>query len=143
MSDRVLIEALAIIAVMALAAGVGLACGESSTPAKQHAPRDGNDKVLSWGVIFNPSPRVVKVGGGIGYCVGDPRPRITKPDVAYEGGDAYIRLEVDIPPHRRSKGELCPGKELLITRTIVLRRELADLDLYDSGFEPPEQVWHR
>jgi hypothetical protein len=141
-----------------LAAGamfLGSACGETSSAGKASHLQAEDPRSFKWGVIFNPSPRVIKVGGGVGYCVGDPKPRIAKPDIKYQGDEVYIALELKKPPKPPRKRpqlfpkgktpvvEGCAGVELLVTRKLTLRRNLSDLTIYDSGVEPPEQVWPR
>ena len=122
-----------------------MACGDSSPADGTGVAVEGrDDNSFNWGVIFNPTLRTIKIGSGVGYCVGDPRPRIMRPDIKYRGDDVYIRLELKRPPPSRpSRNGPCRGVELLVTRTINLRRDLSDLRLYDSGVEPPELRWPR
>src|SRR5262245_39304688 len=80
------------------------ACGASSSANRAGVVegRDGNS--FNWGVIFTPAPRTVKIGSSVGYCMGDPRPRIEKPAIEYRGEDVYIRLELKVPaPRQRRK----------------------------------------
>ena len=129
----------AIAAILLLA----MACGDSSSADKSSTVEKGADKAFRWGVIFAPSPRTVKIGGGADYCEGDPRPRIARPDIEYRGNKAvYIKLELKSPDRPKSK-KLCLDSELLVTRKITLRRDLSDVKLYDSGVEPPELRWPR
>jgi len=114
------------------------ACGGSSESSRQVASRGEGFEILKWAVLSEPGPKQVRVGGEVAYCVGDPRPKIVRPDMSYNGGDLNIKLEVRMFPHRE---EVCAGKELLLSRAISLSRELSELKLYDSGFEPPRQVW--
>ena len=74
------------------------------------------------------------------YCAGYPHPTIRSPEILYRGNDVYIKLKVKWPD-RPSKGDLCLGSELLIMRTIVLRKDLEYVNVYDSGVEPPELRW--
>jgi hypothetical protein len=97
---------------------------------------------LNWVVLFTPTAKRVKIGGEIGYCTGDPRPKILKPDMTYDDDNVSIKLEARVFPHRgQGLNGLCAGKELVLSRTIRLPRKLSELKLYDSGFEPPKQVW--
>ncbi len=127
----------AVVALLAL----GIACGGSSSVDGASKTADRDSKFFRWGVIFTPSPRVIKVGGGIGYCVGDTKPRLARPHIEYQGEDVYIRLSLRMPKQRQSKDNLCAGVELLVMRKIRLQRDLSDLRLYDSGVEPPELRW--
>jgi hypothetical protein len=131
---RVVIAAVAILAF-------GVACGDRSSSDQTVGKRD--PKAFKWGVIFTPTERMIKIGGGVGYCAGDPRPRFRRPDVEYRGEDVYIRLELKARRSHASRNGLCLGSERLVMRTITLRRDLSDLRLYDSGIEPPELRWPR
>lgn len=134
-------NALKFVGVIAVAAilSLGMACGDSSSADR--AVEGSESKAFRWEVIFTPSRRTIKIGGGVGYCEGDPRPRIASPDVEYRGEDVYIRLELHKPRSRPSRNSLCLGSELLVTRKIILLRDLSDLKLYDSSVEPPELRW--
>jgi len=80
------------------------------------------------------------VGREVDYCAGDPRPAIRHPQILYQGNDVYIKLKIK-GSDRPSKGNLCLGSEMAITRTITLRRDLENVRVYDSGVEPPELRW--
>lgn len=127
----------AAVAVLLLAGG----CGESSPPETSNSVKGREAGALEWGFKFAPSSRVAMVGGGAGYCEGDPKPRIAKPDIQYRGDDVYIRLELRTPRHRPADNGLCFGVGLPVTRRITLRRDLSELNLYDSGVDPPELRW--
>lgn len=116
---------------------LAVACGTGSAVGGRE------DNAFQWGAIFTPSKRTVVVGEGVDYCVGDPRPRIAKPEIQYRGDDVYIRLELKTPRFQSPKGSRCAGVGLLVKRKITLRRDLSDVELYDSGVEPPELRWPR
>lgn len=120
-----------IIAASATVALLCVSCGDSG-------PADKNTR--GWQVVSVKSPRTLKVGKAVGYCTGYPRPSIRHPQILYHGDDVYIKLKVKWP-RRPSKGDLCLDSELLIMRTIILRRDLEDVKVYDSGVEPPELRW--
>lgn len=121
---------------------LGLACG-GSTPAQEAAsgPTPRDSKILPWEVISVSPPYALKVGAGVGYCVGDPRPTIKRPNIRYEDENVYVRLKITRPRKGSTKSRLCAGKELLITRQIKLRRDLFSVKIYDSGASPPELRW--
>ena len=109
-----------------------VSCGSSgSTDKNAHG----------WQLVSVESPRILKVGREVGYCVGDPWPTIRPPQIQYRGKNVYIKLRVKMPRRRPSKGGLCLDREMLITRIIVLRRDLKDVSVYDSGVQPPELRW--
>lgn len=123
---------------------VAIGCGEASssstdTPNAGHKAR-AND-VLEWSVRSVSPPRRVTVGGGVGYCVGDPKPRIDRPQIRYQDASAYIMLRVRESRHEPSEESVCADVELFVSRTITLRRNVADIKLYDSGVEPPRLRW--
>jgi hypothetical protein len=93
-------------------------------------------------VIFTPSERSIRIGSGVGYCEGDPRPRIEEPEIKYRGDEVYIRLELaKLGPSNRNKGR-CAGSVKLMLKTVRLKRDLSDVSLYDSGVDPPERRSH-
>jgi hypothetical protein len=135
---------LVVISVAATISVLGMACGKSSSGDRRDiATSEHNDGIFSWGVISTIAPRMLKVGNGVDYCVGNPRPRIGMPDTAYRGSDVYIRLKLHIPTNRPSRKNVCLGTELLVTRTVTVQRNLADIKVYDSGVQPPELRWPR
>jgi hypothetical protein len=144
---RIIVGRLTHCLIFIVALGVamaGLACGASSSPAdkKNDTYQARDDKVLRWKVISVTPPRTIKAGGSVGYCVGDPRPRIKRPQIKYRGANVYIKLEVEKPrPKSTEKHTACGGVELLVRRTIILRRNLSDVQIYDSGVEPPKLRW--
>lgn len=115
------------------------ACGGATSDGHEGNPAS-SELGFEWGVISVPSRRSVKLGGGVDYCRGSPRPAIAKPQVRYRGRRVYIRLQL-----KRGKSDedigLCAGVELLVTRTIGLRRPVDDLVIYDSDRHPPRKVW--
>lgn len=131
-----------VVAAVAAISSMGMACGASDDEAGT-AVESGSAKPFEWGVITPDPPRALVVGGGIDYCVGEPRPRIARPRVEYRGDDVYVRLNVKRPPKKVSKGEACFVKELLITRAITLRRDLSEVEVYNADVEPPKLVWPR
>lgn len=130
------------IAVVASIALLGFACGNSAPADNNTAAESRGRNGLQWGVITTTPPRTLKVGGAVGYCVGDPRPTIGRPQIRYRGEDVYIRLELQIPRKKRAKKRgRCAGVELFVRKAITLRRDLSDVKVYDSGIEPPELRW--
>jgi hypothetical protein len=120
---------------------IGMGCGGSSTVSVNSTPK-GQSKAFRWGVISTtPSQRTIKIGGSVSYCEGDPRPRISQPEIRYEDISVYIEVVLERPRHHRSKGDVCLGSELLVAKMLKLRRNLAEIELYDSGVDPPERRW--
>lgn len=118
-----------------------IACGDTSTVQTSDAVKGREEGAFQWAVIFTPTSRTVKIGSDVGYCVGNPRPRIVKPNVEYRGDEVYIRAELHKPSRRVPSRGPCRGVGLLVTRKIVLRRNLSEVELYDSGVDPPELRW--
>lgn len=131
-----------VLAAVAAISSSGMACGDSADDTSL-AAGDDRSKTFDWGVISTKPPRTLVVGGGIGYCEGDPRPRIIRPQVEYRDDNVFIRLAVKRSPKKASKGEVCLGSELLITRVVTLRRDLSDVEIYNANTEPPNVVWPR
>lgn len=127
-------------AAVAAISSLGIACGDSADDTSMAAGSDSS-KTFDWGVISTKPPRTLVVGGGIGYCEGDPRPKIMRSQIEYRDDNVYIRLNVKRPPKEASNGEVCLGSELLITRGVTLRRDLSDAKVYNANTEPPDEVW--
>lgn len=127
----------------------GLGCGASSeTNMKKEDTRSAGSekvKVLKWGVRSVMPPRTLKIGDYIGYCAGDPKPRISSPQIKYRGVSVYIKLEVRRPRDKPSDREraVCGGVELFVGRTVMLKHDLAYVRVYDDGVDPPELRWPR
>lgn len=101
-----------------------------------------NVEVLKWSVRSVVPPRTLRIGGRVGYCVGDPKPRVRSSQARYRHDNVLVRLEVVIPHHKSvEKGTICGGVELFVGRTITFRRDLSDIMVYDSGVEPPKLRW--
>jgi len=120
-----------LIAASATVALFLVSCGNSGS---EHKDTHG------WLVVSVEPPRTLRAGREVGYCAGDPLPTIRHPRIVYEGNDVYVDLKIKWP-HKPSKDHLCLGSELVITKTITLRRDLKDVNVYDSGVEPPELRW--
>lgn len=135
-------NSLSAITTLTIIALLGFACGDSTpanTDRNARESRDGN--VLRWEVISTTSPRMLKVGGAVGYCLGDPQPAIGRPQIRYRGDDIYIKLGLETPRKKRARKGNCAGVELFVYRWIEVKRDLADVKIYDSGVEPPRQRW--
>jgi len=96
-----------------------------------------DDSTLKWGIWATKPPRSIRVVAEVGYCIGDPRPS-RRPHIQYIDDNVYIRLKVHVP---RKKSFRCAGVGLFIKRWIMLRRNLDEVKIYDSGYNPPQLVW--
>lgn len=95
-----------------------------------------------WVVQSADLPRTLRVGTGVDYCSGAPKPRIGPPRIEYQGDDVLITLTVIQPPEEpATPGEVCAGMELFVGRNITLKRDLEDVEVFDGGVDPPLQRW--
>jgi hypothetical protein len=121
---------------------VGFACGDSAPASKENNARESRDgNILRWEVISTKPPRTLRVGGAVDYCLRDPQPVVGRPQIRYEGDDIYMRLELEIPRKKRAKKGNCAGVERFVRKTVTLRRDLSDVNVYDSGIKPAELRW--
>jgi hypothetical protein len=121
---------------------VGFGCGDSAPANRENNPRESRDgNVLEWEVVSTTPPRTLRVGGAVEYCLGDPQPIIGRPQIRYRGDDIYMRLRLEISRKKRAKKGNCAGVERFVRKAITLRRDLSDVNVYDSGIESPELRW--
>lgn len=113
-------------------------CGSSTSDETGVRIGESSD----WIVQSVTQPRTLKVGTEVDYCVGDPKPRIGRPKVKYQGDDVFITVTLEKPPARLAKpNDICAGIELFVGRTITLNRNLDDVEVFDGGLDPPQQRW--
>ena len=131
--------------VFTLMVAFGIGCGSSERPDETARPASGrfDKEVVAWGVASVSGPKTVKLGTEIGYCVGDPKPRMRLAQRIYRGKSVYITVELALPRKKPSDHSLCGGVGLFLYKTIRLTRDLADVMLYDSSTDPPTRRWPR
>lgn len=144
----IIIRRLQMGSALGLSAGmmaIGTACGSSPSPDEKEMHSGGavDVQTLPWGIVSVSQPRTIRIGAQVGYCVGDPRPRIRRAPTKYRNGAVYIKVEAVLPREKPSDKGLCGGKVLFLYKTITLKRDLADVKVYDSSISPPGLRWPR
>jgi hypothetical protein len=95
-------------------------------------------RVLPWSFFKQLGPRKAKLAGEVGYCVGEPKPRIEKAVRSYSGNRVFLTL---ILSQKRPEPEECRGVGLAVFKTVTFRRNLEQLELLDSSTDPPQLRW--
>lgn len=99
----------------------------------------GDDaRALEWSFFKQLGPRKAKLAGEVGYCVGDPKPRVEKVIRRYSGSRVFLTL---ILSPERPKAEECRGIGLGVFKTVSFQRDLDQLILLDSSTDPPDRHW--
>lgn len=100
---------------------------------------DGDDaRALKWAFFKQLGPRKAKLGGEVGYCVGEPKPRVERVIRRYSGNRVFLTLILD---PERLEPEECQGVGLGVFKTVIFQRDLDQLILLDSSTNPPERRW--
>lgn len=99
---------------------------------------DDDASALEWSFFKQLGPRKAKLAGEVGYCVGDPKPRVEKVIRRHSGNRVFLTL---ILSPERPKAEECRGVGLGVFKTVSFQRDLDQLILLDSSTDPPERRW--
>lgn len=99
------------------------------------------ERNLRWSVFEAEGPRDIVVGGSVPQCEGLPDPQVSEVVKRYEGGRMYLRVVVEVPADAHDEEFVCAGSGFNLTETVHLRRDIADLVLFDSGRVPAVQRW--
>jgi hypothetical protein len=128
-------------AAVMMVAAVGC---NSERPVRSHSKHYGGPvvlRVMQWKVVFAVAPKIVRIIVEAGYCVGRPKPWIQRADMRYQGDGVYLKAEVAFPRWPRwAKGD-CAGVGLFLYKRVELKRDLADVRLYDAKTSPPSLRW--
>jgi hypothetical protein len=91
----------------------------------------GDDaSALEWSFFKQLGPRKAKLAGEVGYCVGDPKPRVERVIRRYSGNRVFLTL---ILSPEGPKAEECLGVGLGVFKTVSFQRDLDQLILLDSS----------
>lgn len=95
-------------------------------------------QALHWSFFKQVGPHKAKLAGEVGYCVGEPKPRVEKVLRSYSGNRVFLTL---ILTQERPEPEECRAIGLGVFRTVRFKRNLGQLELFDSSIEPPRRRW--
>jgi hypothetical protein len=96
---------------------------------------------LPWGVVGDTPPHSLEIAGYVGYCVGDPKPRVVVERIEYRGTRVLIRLGVQKRVLPEEKGTVCYGVDKSVSTTVMLKKNLNEVEVFDRGFRPPLRRW--
>jgi len=100
---------------------------------------DGNGSTeLEWAFFRQLGPHQAKLAGEVGYCVGEPKPRIEKVVRNYSGNRVFLTL---ILGPERPEPEECRGIGLSVFKTVSFQRNIGQLVLLDASTNPPSRRW--
>jgi hypothetical protein len=91
-------------------------------------------------VTLGPSSRAIPISMESGYCVGDPKPTISRADATETSDSVTITAYLHKP--KVKKGYSCDGALLELARTVHLAAPLRDRGLFDGSTSPPRPVPH-
>jgi hypothetical protein len=131
---RACLRTLAITSVLAFTL---LACGSTAGGAKDVRPVE---RPVQWAVASILSPRIIKLGASVQYCVGTPKPRLNGFRVMEGPRKIYVTALLAVQPQHASL-EVCYDKILFVYRRLQLAEKLGHRQLYDASTSPPEQRW--
>jgi hypothetical protein len=97
-----------------------------------------DEGALRWSVFKQLGPHKAILAGEVGYCVGEPKPRVEKVVRSYSGRRVLLTLFLG---RRQPKPQDCRGVGLAVFKTVSFRRNLAQLELLDASTDPPERRW--
>lgn len=95
-------------------------------------------RALEWSFFKQLGPHKAKLAGEVGYCVGEPKPRIEKVLRSYSGNRVFLTL---ILSQEQPEPEECRGIGLGVFKTVSFQRNLEQLVLLDSSTDPPSRRW--
>jgi hypothetical protein len=118
--------------------------GSFDPPKRRLGKREGDgNQSVRWQVVYPPSPgKEVTIGSVNRWCVGTPKPRMTRVDVS-EGRQSVVLTAFVTRPRLRGKNLACAGLELGLGKTVRLSRGLGDRALFDGSTSPLEKRWPR
>lgn len=97
-----------------------------------------DENALPWAFYKHLGPHKGKLAVEVGYCVGEPRPRLEQVTRRYSGDRVFLTLTLKEGPPEPEK---CLGKEIAVFKTVSFRRKLGQLELFDASTNPPTRRW--
>lgn len=95
---------------------------------------------VGWRVSVPPTDKAVHVISIVRWCVGTPKPRITRVDVR-ERKHAVIIIVFLVDHRHPARNEACPALELGLEKSIRFSGNLGGRPLYDGNTSPPTKRW--
>jgi hypothetical protein len=94
---------------------------------------------VPWGAPTIVGRRTIELGVSVGYCVGEPMPRIDHLRVSWRPDAAVVTVFVRFPAVHFNENEFCAGVGLVMRKRVKLARPLAGRTLYDGATSPPQR----
>lgn len=96
---------------------------------------------VPWRLSSFGGPRVVVLRNSVGYCVGDPKPRVDHIKVIEHPKAIFITTYIGFPPPRQPS-EQCAGVRLILEKRLRLKqaidgRTIPSIKLFDGSTSPP------
>jgi hypothetical protein len=99
-------------------------------------------RTIQWRVARPPRGNLIQIFGVAKWCVGNPKPRISRVDVQERRRVVFIKAFMTTF-RTPAKYESCPALEAGMKKKVMFSSPLRDRALYDSGVSPPEKRWPR
>lgn len=99
-------------------------------------------RTIQWRVVRPPRGNLVQVFGVAKWCVGNPKPRISRVDVQERRRVVFIKAFMTTF-RTPAKYESCPALEAGMKKKVMLSSPLLDRAIYDRGVTPSEKRWPR
>lgn len=93
---------------------------------------------LEWSFFKRLGPNKASLAGEVDYCVGEPKPRVVKVIRRYSGNRVFLTLFLS---QERPEPKECRGVILFVFKTVTFKRNLEQLELFDSSTDPPSRRW--
>jgi hypothetical protein len=95
---------------------------------------------VSWRLSSVDGPRVVDLRNSVGYCVGDPKPRVDHVKVIEHPKSIFITTYVGFPAPPQTSGQ-CAGVRLILKKRLRLKLAIEGRTIFDGSKVPPSQRW--
>jgi len=96
---------------------------------------------VRWKISGKPDGRMLRIRSDVGYCSGSPKPYIKR--VRSDEHGRKVLLTAMLTVVTRSTDVACAGVRLGVSKTVMLRRDVAGRAIYDASVSPPRRRWPR
>lgn len=125
------------VAIGVTVAVAALQCGSASVLA---ANGEGTVRPVPWRLSSIDGQQGIRVRASVGYCVGDPKPRVDHVKVVERSKSVFITTYV-LFPEPAETSDSCAGVRLVLTKRIQFKQALENRRIYDGGSARPKQRW--
>ena len=95
---------------------------------------------VPWRLSSIDGQRVVGLRNSVGYCVGDPKPRVDHVKVIEHLKSIFITTYVGFPALPQTSRQ-CAGVRLILRKRLRLKQAIEGRTIFDGSKAPPSQRW--